>query len=139
MALKGRKELNARLKALKLSFKPIGRSWGREGVKQMRSHVPVDTGKLRRSFRITSATQTRVRIGGFYTAYFVDAGPKPHAIKPKRAKVLAYPIGGGRTRFSRAIHHRGYRARPFRERAKMEAWRLTPAVAEVIAAWNKAA
>jgi hypothetical protein len=30
--IKGKRELNARLRALKLAFKPIGRSWAKETV-----------------------------------------------------------------------------------------------------------
>ena len=68
----------------------------------------------------------------------MDKGPKPHAIKAKRARSLVFPIGG-RTIFSRQVHHRGYRGRPFRERAAREALRRTPAAKQIVEQWNKAA
>lgn len=138
MALKGSRELRARLKALRLAFKPIGREWGDEAVKQSATRVPVRTGRLRKSFRVRNNTQRKTTVVGHYTAYFVDKGPKPHTIKSKRARTLVFPIGG-RTIFSRAVHHRGYRARPFRERAAREALRRTPAAQKVIEQWNRAA
>lgn len=138
MSLKGKRELNARLKALRTVFKPIGKAWGKDTVGEARSSVPAPTGKLKRSIRVTSNTQKKTRVGAFYTAYFVDKGPKAHSIAPKRSKVLAYPIAGG-TRFARAVHHRGYRGRPFRVRAAQEALRRNPHAVEIIKAWNKAA
>jgi hypothetical protein len=138
MSLKGKRELNARLKALRTVFKPIGKAWGKSAVGEMRSRIPVKEGKLKRSVRVTSSTQKKVRVGAFYTAYFVDAGPKAHLIAPKQSRVLAYPQGG-QTLFARKVHHRGYRARPFRQRAAEEALRKNPMAVEVIAAWNAAA
>jgi hypothetical protein len=104
----------------------------------MRSSVPTRTGKLRRSFRVTSVTGKRVRVGGFYTAYFVDAGPKPHAIRSHGTGRLIFQAGG-RTIFTRAVHHRGYKARPFRQKAAEEAMRKNPMAQEVIDQWNRAA
>jgi hypothetical protein len=61
MSLKGKRELNARLKALRTVFKPIGKAWGKSAVAESRSRIPVKTGKLKRSVRVTSATQIRQR------------------------------------------------------------------------------
>jgi hypothetical protein len=138
VAVKGSRELRARLRSLKLAFKPIGRSWGDETVRQARPRVPVRTGRLRKSIRVRNNTQRRTTVAAHYTAYFVDKGPKPHAIKAKRARMLVFPIGG-RTIFSRAVHHRGYRGRPFRERAARDALRLTPHAQKIIEQWNRAA
>ncbi len=137
-SLKGSRELRARLAAIKETWKPIAKTWGKADVQEMRTRVPVRTGKLRRSFRVTSATGKRVRVGGFYTAYFVDSGPKPHVIKAKGKGRLIFQAGG-RTIFTRAVHHRGYRARPFRKRAAEEALRKNPMAQTVIDEWNRAA
>jgi len=136
--LKGAKELRARLKALKVSFKPIGRKWGRAAITAGRPMVPVKTGRLRRSMRILSATEKKARVGAWYTAYFIDAGVKPHTIRGKRGNPLVFQGRHG-TIFARAVHHRGFRARPFRKRMAEEGLRQTPLAGEIIDAWNKAA
>jgi uncharacterized Zn finger protein len=139
MSLKGKRELNARLKALRTVFKPIGKAWGKSAVEESRSRIPVKTGKLKRSVRVTSSTQKKVRVGAFYTAYFVDAGPKTHTITSKRFKAVSFPGREGQTIYARKVHHRGYRARPFRQRAAEEAMRKNPMAATVIEQWNRAA
>ena len=138
MSLQGGNALRARLAAIKESWKPIARKWGRDDVLEMRNRVPVKTGKLRRSFRVTSVSGKKVRVGGFYTAYFVDAGPKPHVIAPKGRGFLVFKANG-RTIFARKVNHRGYRARPFRQRAAEEALRKNPMAQTVIDQWNRAA
>ena len=138
MALKGSRELKARLNAIKQVWKPIARKWGKADVAEMRTRVPVRTGRLRRSFRVTSVSGKKVRVGGHYTAYFVDAGPKAHDIVKKGPGTLVFKGRHG-TIFARKVHSRGYRARPFRQRAALEAMRKTPQAAEVIKLWNDAA
>jgi len=136
--LQGSRELKARLEAIKHVWRPIARKWGRSDVQEMRARVPSQTGRLRRSFRVTSVSSKRVRVGGHYTAYFVDAGPAPHAIAAKPGKRLIFQAGG-KTIFTRAVHHRGYRARPFRQRAAEEAMRKNPQAQTLIEEWNRAA
>ena len=142
MALQGETELRRRLAAIGRSFKPIAQKWADDDVRLNASHVPIDTGKLKASFRVTSVTTRRAIVKGRYTAYFVDAGPKPHVIKPKRKRgrgaVLAFNFGG-RTVFARSVHHRGYRGRPFRVRMAQESLRRNPMAETVIEMWNKAA
>lgn len=138
MTLHGADDLRARLKALKKAFRPIGRKWGRAAINAGRPMVPVDTGRLRRSMRILSASEKRARVGAHYTAYFVDKGPKAHLIAPKRAKRLVFEKQG-RTIFARKVHHRGYRGRPFRKRMAEEGLRNTPMAQELIKQWNEAA
>ena len=138
MSLKGGPALKRRLSAIKTVWKPIARKWGRADVLEMRRRVPVRTGRLRRSFRVTSVTGNRVRVGGHYTAYFVDAGPKPHMIKARGQGDMIFNVRG-RTIFTRKVHHRGYKARPFRQAAAVAAMRQNPQAAEVIKLWNDAA
>ena len=80
----------------------------------------------------------RARVGAHYTAFFVDKGPKAHTIKAKRGKQLIF-TAGGRTIFTRQVHHRGYRGRPFRRRAAIEGLRKNPLAVAVINQWNDAA
>lgn len=137
--LKGTPQLQRRLKAIKQVFKPLARQWGKTDVQIMRTEVPVQTGRLRKSFRVTSVTLKKARVGGHFTAYFVDAGPKPHTITAKGRSRLVFKARSGATIFARQVHHRGYRARPFRQRSADEALRRTPAAKECIDLWNRAA
>lgn len=136
--LKGSRELQARLKAIREVWKPIARKWGRSDVEEMRARVPVRSGRLRKSFRVTSVSGKKVRVGGHFTAYFVDAGPKPHTITAKGSGSLVFKGRKG-TVFAKRVHSRGYRARPFRQRAAEEALRKNPMAQEVIDLWNRAA
>jgi hypothetical protein len=135
--LRGGKELRARLKAISLSFKPAGKAWADETARQARPRVRVRTGRLRKSFRRRNATQKRATVVGHFTAYFIDAGVKPHTITAKRRPLVFE--AGGRTIFARKVHHRGFRARPFRQRAAEEGLRREPMAKHVIEQWNKAA
>lgn len=137
-ALQGTDQLKRRLRAVRLSFKPMGKDWADEAVRQLRPRVPVRTGRLRASFRRKTATQKRAAVVGHFSAYFVDAGPVPHAIKAKRTRTLAFQGRSGPV-FARAVHHRGYRGRPFRQRAATEALRLHVNAAALVDAWNAAA
>jgi hypothetical protein len=136
--LKGGNDLRNRLKALKLAFKPIGRQWGRNTVKAGRPMVPIQTGRLRKSLRVTSASQKKARVGGHYTGYFIDAGVKPHTIKPKGSGSLVFRGRHG-TIFAKKVNHRGFRARPFRKRMAQEGLRQTPMAQTLIDQWNDAA
>ncbi len=136
--LKGGPELQARLKALKLGFKPAGRDWGNATVRHARSSVPQRTGRLRQSFRVKNATQKRATVAGHFTAFFIDAGTKAHLIKPRRAERLRWEQGG-RTVFAKAVNHPRTRAQPFRQRAAEAGLRDAPIAARIIKAWNDAA
>lgn len=136
--LRGSDDLKRRLKAIGQTFKPLGRKWADSTVPEMRSRVPVRTGRLRASFRRSSATMKRARVSGHFTAYFIDAGPVPHVIKAKKARRLVFERGG-RTIFARQVHHRGYRARPFRHRAAVAGLREADPAGTLIDLWNKAA
>jgi len=136
--LQGANELRARLKAIKEVWRPVARKWGKTDVELMRTKVPVRSGRLRRSFRVTSVSGKKVRVGGHFTGYFVDAGPKPHDITAKGRGELIFHVKG-KTIFTRKVHSRGYRARPFRKRAAEEALRRNPMAQELIDLWNKAA
>ena len=135
--LRGKEELKARLRAISQSFKPIGRTWADETVKAARPKVPVKTGRLRGSFRRRNATMKRATVVGHYTQYFIDAGVVPHTIKAKKAKGLVFQGRSG-TVFARQVHHRGFRARPFRRRSAQEGLERTPMADIVIHEWNTA-
>ncbi len=137
MALKGSSELRARLKAIKQTFKPIGKAWAEEDVRLNRGRVPVRTGRLQRSFRVRNASQRRATVVGHFSANFVDAGTKPHEERAKR-QAMSFALGG-KTMFARKVHHRGSKAQRFKRAAAWEALRRHPMAAELIRQWNEAA
>jgi len=141
-SLKGGRQLRARLRAIKLAFKPIGRKWADDTAALAKPRVPVRTGRLRRSIKRRSATQRRATVVAHYTAFFVDKGPKAHVITAKRGNrrgLLIFQGRGDRTIFAPRVRHRGYAGRPFRQQAAHEAMARNPAAEEIIKQWNRAA
>ncbi len=137
MSLKGGPELRARLRAIKLAFKPIGRAWAEEDVRQNRARVPRRTGYTAASFRVRNATQRKAVVVGSYVANFIDAGTKAHDIVPRKGRSLKFEANG-RTIFSKKVHHPRTGAQPFKRAAALEALRKNPLAAELIKQWNQA-
>lgn len=82
-------------------------------IKQdMESRVPVRTGKLKQSISIQVNTDSVV-IGPHtdYAAY-VEFGTKPHEIRPKNGKTLAWRGPNGMV-YAKVVHHPGTRAQPY--------------------------
>lgn len=80
-------------------------------------NVNVDTGRLRNSgaARLTVANGRRVTGEIEFTAKYaamVHDGTRPHVIRPKRAKVLAFTVGGRKV-YATKVHHPGYRGNPY--------------------------
>jgi hypothetical protein len=138
VALKGSRELRARLRAIKLTFKPAGRDWADETAKVAKTMVPSKTGRLRGSIRRRNATQRKATVVAHYTAFFIDKGTKRHSENPKKAKALKFARGGN-TIFSRKVDHPRTAARPFRERAAREGLRRKPIAGQMVKQWNDAA
>ena len=137
MALQGSRQLRARLRAIKKTFKPVGRAWAEDDVKENRARVPVKTGRLQRSFRVRNASQTRATVVGHYTANFVDAGTKDHHEKAHR-RAMSFAIDG-QTIFAKKVHHRGSKSQRFKRAAAEAALRKNPMAVELIRQWNSAA
>jgi len=136
--LEGSTQLKARLKAIRETFKPLGREWADEVVTVARPMVPVVTGRLRNSIRRKSATGRKATVVAHYSASFIDAGTKAHGIKPKRAAGL-YFTDAGQTVFAKKVDHPRTQARPFRVRAAQEGLRRHPLDEALIKQWNGAA
>lgn len=82
---------------------------------------PVDTGRLRASIRLerrrTLLLRTQWTVGSdVYYAPFVNDGTRPHIIRPRRASVLRFQVGG-QTVYARVVHHPGTKPNPFLDRA----------------------
>ena len=88
---------------------------------EMEARVPVRTGRLRQSIQI------RVRGDKVYigpeTEYdaFIEFGTRPHEIRAKKGKALAFK-SGGQTVIVKKVNHPGTKAQPY-VRPAFEAWR----------------
>lgn len=138
MSLKGGRQLKARLRALGQTFKPLGRKWARETVTLSQPHIPIVTGKTRRSLRVRHASMKRATVYGSFVAGIIDKGAKPHMIRARKAPRLVFQAGG-RTIFARAVHHRGVRGRHYAAKAGREALRRVDMAQQLIDQWNGAA
>ena len=134
----GTPELKRRLAAIEQTFKPIGRTWADTTAQEMRTAVPVRTGKLRASFRRRNATAKKATVVGNFTAYFVDAGTKAHVEVPKNKPSMVFKVQG-RTVFSKKVMHPRTRPQPFRQRSADEGLRKTDMPKQLIDLWNHGA
>lgn len=138
MSVKGSPEFKARLRSIKLAFKPAGKAWGVDAVAELRRRTPRRTGKTAASYRIRNNTQRKTTVVGSFVANFLDAGTKAHSEVPKRAKALRF-TSNGRTIFSKKVHKPATRGRHFKRAAAMAALDKNPIAREVIRQWNEAA
>lgn len=96
----------------------------RQVVNRAKVLAPVDTGRLRASIRADPprllTLRPSVKVGSDVEyAGMVHDGTRPHVIRPRRAQVLRFQVGG-RVVFARVVNHPGTRARPFLDRALRE-------------------
>jgi hypothetical protein len=138
VSLRGSPELRARLRAIKLAFKPLGKAWADDAAAEMRRRIPKRTGATAASIRRRNATQRKATVVGSFVANFIDAGTKEHTEVPRRAKRLRFQ-SGGRTIFARKVLHPRTAAHPFKRAAALEALRKNPMAQVVIDEWNRAA
>lgn len=102
---------------------------GGKGSGPLGQATPVVTGKLRNSttgrilgsaenMRLEIAQRAKTKEGYFY-GMGVIGGTSPHIIRPKRAKVLRFFMGGNIV-FATIVHHPGNRPNPYHERVLNE-------------------
>ncbi|QOY96332.1 HK97 gp10 family phage protein [Massilia sp. UMI-21] len=116
----GGRALDALLQTLPVKVeKNILRAAMRAGAavfrEQAKANVPVDSGALRRSLKVSVNTKrgkvtAKLKAGGRLAphAHLVEFGTKPHKIKPKKQQALAF---GGHV--AREVDHPGARPQPF--------------------------
>jgi hypothetical protein len=138
VSLKGGRELNRRLRAIKQTFKPAGRAWAEGTVDLARPNVPVKTGKARRSLRVRNASMKRATVVGSFVALILDRGAKAHDIRARKAPRLVFQ-SHGRTIFAKKVHKPRLAGKHFAARAARESLRRNPMAAELVALWNRAA
>lgn len=148
--------LNKRLKAISES-RGLLKMIQLDAVGEAKRLVPRKTGFLGRSIRPGSLTDdfAIVKATAPYAA-FVEFDTKPHIIKPRNKRVLAWAANGsgrrlsgrartatrrganGGMRFARVVHHPGTKAQPYLvPGAKAALGRV--GVRRIIESWNRAA
>lgn len=89
----------------------------RRVVNSAKQRAPVDTGNMRNSIRQEPVRVEGDRVTGTvlsaaeYSMYVHD-GTRPHIIRPRTARALAFTIGGQRV-YAKSVRHPGTKARPF--------------------------
>lgn len=119
-------------------------------IHEAQARVPRKTGLLQRRILPGPLSDTEAVIEA-RTPYAapVEYGSKPHIIRPKRAKVLAW--GGARrlsgslrsgaapTNFATLVHHPGSRAKPYLVPGAKAALKKAGILGTIIDRWNGAA
>ena len=136
--LRGSPELKARLKALKQSFKPMGRQWATDTADLSRQAVTVRTGRGRASIRVKNATQTRATVSALWYIGILDQGAKAHLERPRKARAMVF-TGRTGTIFTAKVAKPAQKGRGFAARAAQDALRRHPLSEALIGAWNGAA
>lgn len=92
----------------------------REVEARAKQLAPVDTGRLRASIsaqpRVTFRGPTVRVTADVNYATFVENGTRPHVIRPRRAQVLKFKVGG-RTVYAKVVHHPGTKGVHFMAKA----------------------
>lgn len=138
MALKGSRELHARLRAIKQTFKPVGKAWATDTVSYARAHVPVKTGQTQRSIRVRNASQKKATVVGRYVVNFIDAGTREHSEQAKTRRVMRYGTGDA-VMFRKRVRHPRVAPRRFKRAAAEYGLRKNPMAVELVKQWNQAA
>jgi hypothetical protein len=134
--VEGMDELQRRLDAIGNPRQALGKI-GLMVVARAKELVPRQTGNLGRTIRLGQVTDTNVQVlaggqAGVGYAQFVEFGTKPHVIRPRNKKILAWgknrrlsgnARSGSEMIFAHEVNHPGTRAQPY----------LMPAATEVIA------
>lgn len=138
--LHGSRELKARLRAIRVAFKPIGKKWA-EGTRDEAKHLVAPhnrTGRLYRSIKVRNASQRRATVAAHFTATFLDKGTKAHVIRARKAGSLVF-TDRGQTIFAKKVNHPRTRGIAFALRAARKSLRETRMAETLIEEWNKAA
>lgn len=124
------RDLRDRFRRAKVQIGPATQRdlvWAGEQVqKQMQQYAPVDTGYLRDHIQLIVSPGS-VRVGPVGVDYdaAVEYGTKPHTIRAKPGKTLAFKMNG-RTIFVKSVRHPGTRAQPYIRPARQWAEKELP-------------
>ncbi len=147
--LVGADKLRRRLKAIG-DTRPLLRTIQLDAVAEAKKRVPRRTGHLARSIGPGSLTGSSAIVHARTNyAPIVELGSRPHVIKPKNKRVLAWPAGGtrlsgrartgsGRRIFARIVHHPGTKPQPFLVPGAIAALGRA-GIKSIVKRWNDAA
>lgn len=158
--LQGYTQLRARLERLGKVDGPLLKMIGAAAVKEAKALVPRKTAMLSASIHAAVVGQASVRVAAQANyALFVERGTKPHIIRPRSGKVLAWPsatagrrlsgtarkgmFGGkaaaaalGGWTYARVVHHPGTKPHPFLLPGAQKAIEGAGLAKEVVAVWD---
>lgn len=150
--VEGMDELQKRVAAIADPRQALGRI-GLMVVARAKELVPRQTGNLGRTIRLGQVTDKEVQViaggtAGVGYAQFVEFGTRPHVIRPRNKKILAWGAsrrlsGNARTGsdmiFAHEVHHPGTKAQPYIMPAAQEVIAKSGMDELVIKPWNEAA
>ena len=138
-SLQGAPQLKARLRAVRESFKPMGRDWADDTARISNQTAPKGaTGRLSRSHKRKSATLRKATVVAIFYGLFVNAGTRAHEIRARNAPSLVFQASG-RTIFAKKVAHRGIRGVRYVDKAAHRALERRVSRQALIDAWNRAA
>lgn len=138
MALRGSRELRARLKAIKTVFKPVGKSWAEQTAALAKTRVQVRTGKTKATIRVKNASLRKAAVEAKGGARFLEAGTKAHVIKPRRFKAMRWNAQG-QPMFAKKVSHTGMSKKPFLRRSGRDVLKRSDMLKELLKLWDDAA
>lgn len=152
ITVKGVPQLQRRLKAVDgVVGRPLLKTIQLKAVRYGKQTVHRRTGNLGRSIRPGGLTDsyTIVEARAGYAAY-EEFGTRPHTIRPRTKRVLAWPAAGsarlsgslrrgGSLIFARKVNHPGTKPHPFLVPAAKRAVKEEIGRDPIIKAWNRAA
>ncbi len=146
--LKGYEETVARFRAMGSVDTGLARQFGAAMVREQKLLVHRKTGTTARTIHISNVTERSVTTQAAAAAVYLERGTRPHVIRPRVAKVLAW--GGPRrltgalrkgakaTNFAKLVHHPGSKAYPFMLPGALKALAQVGFGRAAIDAWNRA-
>ena len=152
LTVKGIPQLQRRLHAIdQVAGKGLLGKIQLDAVREAKALVPRKTGNLGRTIKPGGLTPsyTIVKATAGYAAY-VELGTRPHIIKPRNRKVLAFPAAGsarlsgslksgGSLIFAKVVHHPGTKPHPYLLPGAKKAVDDNVGGDVIVKAWNEAA
>ncbi len=163
-SLQGYVGLQRRLHAVEHASKSglLLRKLADAAIAEQKARVPIKTANLKRSIHVGAVTPTvAATVASANYARFVEFGTKPHEIRPRKARVLAWPASSAGRRltgtarkamyrkgsaaalggwsFAMVVDHPGTRAHPFMVPGAKAAIAASPFAKTIVAVWNEAA
>jgi len=125
-------------------------------IAAMKRRIPRKTSSTSRALHPGPVTPDSARILGTINAIWLDQGTRPHTIRPKSKKALAWAatqagrrLSGrarvstrrgehGGLRFAKVVHHPGTKAQPYISESVREAFAKSSIADVTVELWNRA-